>query len=278
MVHAKQISFSYKKQEQLINGLSLELEKGKVYGLFGLNGAGKTTLLNIISGMLFPGGGECLLFGQQISKRQPSALQQVYVLPEQFELPNLTGEQYLKLHTPFYPDFDRCYFDDIVNRFEFSLNKSLRKLSFGQKKKFLIAFSMATNCSLLIMDEPTNSLDIPSKSTFRRIIASADSTDRTILISSHQVRDLNSIIDHILIMHNGKIIFKQSIDAVYNHLKFERINNLTGKEVLYSEPVMGAHNVIMPQDNGMEATKVDLELLFNSVIKQPDILNAQFKK
>ncbi|MCC5942200.1 MAG: ABC transporter ATP-binding protein [Balneolaceae bacterium] len=278
MVTIENLSFSFTKYEKLFNGLSMKLETGYIYGLFGMNGAGKTTLLNHISGMLFPDEGICSVSGELSRNRLPETLQQLYVLPEQFDLPSISAEAYMAIHAPFYPLFDDERFQNVLNEFDVDPKKKLPQLSYGQRKKFLIAFALTTNAKLLLMDEPTNGLDIPSKSQFRKVMAASDLTDRCVVISTHQVRDLDALIDHITVLNNGKIIFQQNIASISETLSFEKIADDDNRFTLYSEDIFGGKSAILPKSLSNRETQIDLELLFSAVIHQTDSINSQFEK
>lgn len=275
MLSIENLSFAYKKGKPLLSGLNLELNNGAVYGLFGLNGAGKTTLLNVITGMLFPKSGLCLLDGEEMMNRNPHILSQLYIVPEQFDLPKLSGDKYIELHHPFYPKFDEDQMRLILSEFEIDASQKLPELSFGQCKKFLIAFAIATNTKLLILDEPTNGLDIPSKSQFRRIVASLDIDSRCIIISTHQVRDLGSMIDHITVLKDGTIVFDHAMDEITNQLSMQKIDTNTSTEYIYGEETLGGIKAIVPQAH--HESEMDLELLFNGIIQKTEEINNQFK-
>ena len=277
MVTIENLSFSFTKYEKLFDGLSMKLETGYIYGLFGMNGAGKTTLLNHISGLLFPDEGSCLISGIPSRSRLPETLQQLFFLPEQFDLPAISADMYTKIHAPFYPQFDESRFREILAEFVVDPKKKLPELSYGQRKKFLIAFALASNAKLLLMDEPTNGLDIPSKSQFRKIMAASDLTDRCVVISTHQVRDLDALIDHVTVLNNGKIIFQRDIESISNTLGFEKIADDDNRFTLYSEDIFGGKAAIMPKSLIKKETQIDLELLFNAVINESDSINSQFE-
>lgn len=276
MVTVENLTFAFHKSQPLFTGLEMKLEPGSTYGLFGLNGAGKTTLLNHLSGMLFPQEGSCNMLGQNIRKRLPETMSEIYILPEQFDLPKMNADIYVDLHAPFYPRFDRNYLTEILDEFQVDRKKNLTELSYGQRKKFLIAFALATQTKLVLMDEPTNGLDIPSKSQFRKIMAGADQPERCFLISTHQVRDLDSIIDHIIVLNNGKIIFHQSVMEISKTLGFEKISDDSDKLVLYSEDIFGGKTAIVSKNESAKETQIDLELLFNGIIQKQDLINNQF--
>lgn len=145
MVTVENLTFSFQKNQALFTSLDMTLKSGNTYGLFGLNGAGKTTLLNQLSGMLFPDEGSCNILGKNVAKRLPETMTEIYILPEQFDLPNLSAGNYTKLHAPFYPRFDHSYLENVLDEFEVDKKKNLTELSYGQRKKFLIAFALSTN-------------------------------------------------------------------------------------------------------------------------------------
>lgn len=275
MIQLKNLTFGYRKNQMLFNNLDLELQAGSIYGLFGMNGAGKTTLLKHIAGLLFARQGQCLIFKKDISNRQPELLANLYVIPEEFVLPPVDFSTFVALHAPFYPRFDYTLLEKYLNEFEISNGKKLTAYSYGQKKKFLIAFGLATQTNVLLMDEPTNGLDIPSKSQFRRIMAAASTEDQCIVISTHQVRDLASIIDHVIVLDNGKIIFKETTMDIASRLAFGKIKEGTADDVLYAEDVLGGKAAI--RKNTGHDTEVDLELLFNGIIKNSEVINQAIK-
>jgi ABC-2 type transport system ATP-binding protein len=273
MIHIENLSFGYKKKKLLFDDLNLQIPMGNIYGLLGRNGAGKTTLLKQILGLLFPAKGKCLIFEKPAGDRLPAILSDIYFIPEEFVLPSVRMETFVQVHAPFYPGFSDEMFNKYLTEFEINDNSKLNTLSYGQKKKFLIAFGLATQTRLLLLDEPTNGLDIPSKSQFRKIIASSMTEERGIIISTHQVRDLASLIDHIVILESGKIIFNHGVEEISSKLAFVQTKDLTGLEVLYKEDVLGG-SAVMCRKNG-EETDIDLELLFNGVVSNTaQVMNA----
>jgi len=210
--------FEYSKGQNLFKNLDLEIPSGNVYGLLGKNGAGKTTLLKLIAGLLFTRCGTCEVMNYKPELRRPEMLHELYFIPEEFYLPPIRITDYISSHAPFYPRFDQTRLKDYLTGFQLPENSRLSNLSYGQKKKFLLAFGLATDCKLLILDEPTNGLDIPTKSQFRKLLAGSMSDDRTFLISTHQVRDMENLIDPIIILEEGSIIFNASMAQVSSRL------------------------------------------------------------
>jgi ABC-2 type transport system ATP-binding protein len=277
MLEINNLHFSYSKKSVLFRGLNLTLRDGHVYGLFGKNGAGKSTLLKNMTGLAFPLKGNCLLDGVNVSERPVAVLEDLFFIAEEIFLPTLTPIEFVKNTGGFYPKFDEDNFYLYLELLEVDKNANMSRQSYGQQKKALIAFGLATNTKLMIMDEPTNGLDIPSKVQFRKLIASVQTENRCIVISTHQVRDLESLIDTMLVLHNGEILVNKSLDEVGEKLSFGIYPVTTEIPALYQEENIRGKNVIMP-NTAKEFSKVDIELLFNGIISGSQsllrILNA----
>lgn len=266
MIEFKDLEFHYKKGDSLFSEFALTLDSGKIVGLLGKNGSGKSTLLNLISGLLFPKGGKLLVNNFIPSERQPDFLADIYVVPEEFVLPNVSVATYVKAYMPLYPAFDENKLHKILDEFELKNDDKLNRLSHGQRKKFLIALALASNCKLLLLDEPTNGLDIPSKSLFRKVLVSSISDEQLVLISTHQVKDIDTILDEILILDNGKIAFQDTTENITQKYSFELAADTTAKEnVLYAEKCPFGYRIIRKAENRDESN-IDLELFFNAVI------------
>jgi len=269
------LSFGYTK-ERLFSDLDLTLRGGNIYGLLGKNGAGKTSLLKLICGLRFPDAGSCSVLGWEPRHRPAALLEDIYFLPEEFYTPPISADLYRQIYAPFYPRFDAEAFREYLGEFDLPSGKRLSELSYGQKKKFLLAFGLSTRCRLVLLDEPTNGLDIPSKSQFRKLLARAGEEDRIILISTHQVRDMENLIDPIIILDEGKIIFQQPMYQVTRCLQVEvQMDQPSGDGVLYSEKTLGGYVVVRKNESG-EETQLDLETLFNTVIANRDRIQELF--
>ena len=263
MIEISNLAFSYRKKKLLFDDLNLQFTQGRIHGLLGKNGAGKTTLLKLISGLLFPKNGNINTLGFEPRLRKPSMLQDIYFLPEEFSIPDFSIQKFVDVYAGFYPKFSSEQFNAYLCEFEIHDNSKLNALSYGQKKKVLIAFGVACNTRLLIMDEPTNGLDIPSKSQFRKIMAGIMDENRCVIISTHQVRDLDNLIDSITILDEQNVIISQPIEKITEKLCFKIINGNT-ENILYSEDTLkGKWGVIENQHN--EDSKLDIELLFNAI-------------
>jgi ABC-2 type transport system ATP-binding protein len=276
MVNINNLFFRYGNKEWLFKDLNFELKPGRICGLLGKNGVGKTTLLRIVAGLVFPKEGYCNVLGFEPRQRFPELFQQIYFLPEEFYLPEYNAKKYCEIFAPFYPSFNHDLFSTIGREFELALDKKLCDFSYGQKKKFLLAFGIATECKILLLDEPTNGLDIPSKSQFRKIIAGNLTADKSFIISTHQVRDLESLIDTVVILDNGKILLQQPIEEISKRLCFVQ-EQQADTAALYQEKIFGGYQTIKENKTGIETT-ANLEALFIGVIANAERINSVFKQ
>jgi ABC-2 type transport system ATP-binding protein len=265
MIQTKELNFAYPRQEALFDNLSMQLETGSITGLLGKNGAGKTTLLKLLTGQLLPKSGEINVDNHIPRKREVSMLNNVFFVPEEFYFPAITISNYIKIYSPLYPSFDLILMKNTLNEFDLQSDNNLHRLSYGQKKKFLIAFALSTRCRLLILDEPTNGLDIPSKTVFRKILAGSLDENQLVIISTHQVKDVENLIDKIIILDNGKVIFQQTIAEISQKVCFVSGASDDINGAIYSESVPGGYRMLKPK--GTTETEVDIELLFNAIIK-----------
>ena len=277
MINLQNINFSYHKGRSLFDELSLSLEGGHIYGLFGKNGAGKTTLLKIMSGLRFVQSGTVTTLGHQTDLRKADMLKDLYFLQEEIFVPALSIRNYVKCYAPFYGNFDQEQFEEYLHLFEIeSQEDRLTALSHGQRKKVIISFALATNTKILLMDEPTNGLDIPSKTIFRKIMSMAANDERLILISTHQVRDLHSIIDAVVILDNGHILLNAKAEEITDKLCFKIVDeNGTDEPILFCEDNIRGNIVVTENIHHIE-TKLDIELLFNAVMMNKQRINELF--
>jgi ABC-2 type transport system ATP-binding protein len=276
MFTINQLSFGYNKRTgNLFEDFSLELKAGNVYGLLGKNGAGKSTLIYLMTGLLTPQAGEVLFDGENVRQRLPKTMSDIFLVPEEFELPQLTLKKYVSINAPFYPRFSMEDMERYLDIFEMSgmMDVKLHALSMGQKKKVFMAFAFATNTRALIMDEPTNGLDIPSKSQFRKLVTTGMSDDKLMLISTHQVRDISDILDHVVIIDQSHVLLNTGMADVTSRIAFRPLREGDQPIFVLQSPFgpLGA----VPASDG-EETKVDLEMLFNATLQNPAAINQLF--
>ena len=277
MIDIKNVSFGYNRKKLLYKNLSLRLETGSIYGLLGRNGAGKSTLLKNMIGLLFPLRGTIEVNGFTPRKRLPSFLETIYFIPEEVYVPSLTMKRYINLFAPFYPGFDRDQMESHLQALDVKSDDKLSTFSFGQQKKFIIAFGLACNTKVLLLDEPTNGLDIPSKKRFRKLIASVMHDDRMIFISTHQIRDLDNLIDRVVIVDEGELLLNASVSKIAEKLLFKNVDmHANADQFLYSEESLQGTAVVV-ENTSAEESKVNLEHLFNAVTENPEKIKQIFK-
>ena len=275
MINIQQLNFSYRRKP-VFRELNLSLQPGYIYGLLGKNGTGKSTLLRNIAGLLFPGSGSISVNGFNPAQRKPSFLADIFMVPEEFFLPNIPIQAFVKSNAPFYPNFNKTQFEQYLTEFSIPIENTLQQMSYGQKKKVLISFGLACNTSVLLMDEPTNGLDILSKSQFRKVMAGAVNENKCIIISTHQVKDLENLIDRITVIDEGKILFDQTIDNISRKLLFRiSFSNEELKQAIYAEESLKGNALILP--NYMEEdTAIDLEMLYKAIVLKGEAVHAVF--
>ena len=267
MIEVNNISFRYPgTKHNVFSNFSMSLEANNIYGLLGKNGTGKSTLLYLISGLLRPANGEVKVDGRLATDRLPEMLKDMFIVPEEFNLPAVTLDTYVKINKPFYPNFSQEVLESCLKDFELPQTLKLNELSMGQKKKVYMSFALAAGTKYLFMDEPTNGLDIPSKTQFRRVIANNMSDERTLIISTHQVHDVETLLDHILILSESEMLLNSSVSNICEHFSFEyRQPQEMDDTVIYAEPTMQGNAVIAKRGENDDETQMNLELLFNAV-------------
>lgn len=277
MITVENLSFTYRKSKRaVLHDFSLSFESGRVYGLLGKNGAGKSTLLYLMSGLLTPKNGKVVFHDTDVRRRLPVTLQDMFLVPEEFELPSVSLVSYVELNSPFYPRFSKEEMIKYLHYFEMDIDIDLGSLSMGQKKKVFMSFALATNTSLLLMDEPTNGLDIPSKSQFRKVLASGMSEEKSVVISTHQVRDIDRLLDHVIVIDGSQVLLDESVVRITDKLFFaEQGMSDPTDDALYVQPSVHGNSVILPNRYG-EESPLNLELLFNALLTESEKIQKIF--
>ncbi len=283
MITINELGFGYSWAYGVFKNFTLKLKGNSICGLLGKNGEGKTTLLKIIAGLVFPTRGQCEVLSYKPQQRSPAFLQEIYFLPEHIYLPALKSKEYLANYACFYPQFNTAQFELYLKEFKLADDDMLdyillNKLSQGQQKKFLIAFGLATNCRLFLLDEPTNGLDIPGKASFRKLLASAMNAERLFILSTHQVREVENLIDSVFIIEEKELVLHASLKTIVQQLAFVTMpNEPQPDECFYSEKQLDGYAVVMDNKTGVES-KINLEVLFNAVITNPSVFQKIFAK
>lgn len=277
MIEIQNMTFGYsKKVEPVFDDFSLSLPENRIYGLLGKNGMGKSTLLNLVCGLLRPQQGRVYIDCMDVNARRVEMLQDVYIVPETFEMPRMSMMKCIEMHRDFYPRFSDEVLIKCLSEFELPEVKRLNELSMGQKKKVYMCLALASGARLLVMDEPTNGLDIPSKSLFRKIIANNMTEERTMIISTHQVHDVESLLDHILLLDHSQLLLNASVGELTGRYTFGyRRQSEMDDTVIYAEPALQGNAVMCHRQTGDEDTLLNLELLFNAMVNQANFTNLE---
>lgn len=275
MIQIKDLSFAY-GDKFVLKGINMTLENGRIYGLLGENGVGKTTLLTLLCGLKKAQHGSIEIDGRNPWKREPEMLADQFYLPDEVAAMNMKAEDYAKNYGKFWVRFDLAKFKEIMQIFDVDPSQKMNRMSCGQLKKTHISFALACNAKYLFMDEPTNGLDIPSKTQFRKAITKYTSEDTTILISTHQVRDLENIIDPIIILDKQDVLLNESIESITDKLYFD-YSNEKSENALYTEMIPGSSIQVLLNNTGAES-KVNLEALFNTGMSHKDEIKTLFNK
>ncbi len=274
MIQFSNITFSYAGSEKTIfKDFNLSFQPGRIYGILGPNGTGKTTLLYICMGLLQVRKGMVEIDGRDVAKREHAILKEFFIVPEEFELPEMTLHEYVETFRPFYPHFSDDILQRCLDEFQLPSDLHINRLSMGQKKKVLMAFALACGTKYLLMDEPTNGLDIQAKKQFRKVIATNMNDEKTIIISTHQVHDVEQLLDHVIIIGNHKPSDSSSVlcdSALPNLTKqysftYEPQSPTPSSSHLYSERTAQGYATISIRQQDEEETPINLELLYNAV-------------
>lgn len=232
MVDISNVTFEYRKGKPVLKDFSLSFPQGGVYGLLGKNGTGKSTLLYLISGLLRPRHGEVRVDGMLSANRQPEMLREIFLVPEEYDLPSVSLKSYTRALKSFYPRFSDELLRKCIEVFDLEMDMQLGTLSMGQKKKVYMCVALATGTRVLLMDEPTNGLDILSKSQFRKAVVQGMDEDKTVLVSTHQVHDVERLLDHVTIINGNQVLM---------HGPLNEDNGPVDLEKLFIETVEGIH-------------------------------------
>lgn len=261
MIQAEHIHFSYARRSEVFRDLSLRLDEGCIHGLLGCNGVGKSTLLKLFCGLLRSDKGRIVVDGADPGRRPVELLARMILLPEEPVLPAVSAARFAAVTAPFYPDWSAEQFDRCCRELEVDPARRLDRCSMGQRKKAFLAFALACNVPILLLDEPTNGLDIPSKGTFRRLLAAYAAPERTVLIATHQVREVENLIDNVVICDRDGIVVNAPTTEVTRRLRF----GVVGSDALYAEKGLNGDMGVGENRDGTE-TRLDLELLFNAAV------------
>ena len=275
MIEIKNLDFSY-KHTPVFHNINLTFQPGSIYGLLGENGVGKTTLLKIICGLQEPQAGTCQVDGYTTFDREPKFLENIVFLPDEVVLPeNDTPSHYVKELAPFYPKYAYGTFLHLMQEMGVDAERKFKEMSFGQQKKSLIACALSLGTDYVLLDEPTNGLDIPSKTDFRTLLSKRADKGTTIIISTHQVKDVENLIDPIIILTNDDVLLNADMATITGKLSFD-YDPVANPEALYTEQLPGGFMNVCINRDGRES-QVNIEGLFNAVLRNRETIKKLFE-
>ena len=214
IVEFHDVDRAYTRGANVLEGLSLEVEKGQVVGLLGRNGAGKTTLLRLAMGMLAPQRGTVRVFGLDPRRQAVEVKLRVgYVSEEQILPPFLRVGQVIELHRGLFPSWDPALAERLMKRFEVPLRAKIKALSKGQARQVALLCAVAHRPELLLLDEPAGGLDPAARREFLETsIQLLNEEGATILFSSHHMTDVERLADRIVMIHGGEVLIDTGLD------------------------------------------------------------------
>lgn len=275
MIRLRNLDFGYGRRRRVIDSLTLDLPSGEIVGLVGSNGTGKSTLLKLLAGLLEPDRGTIEVEGVGATASALDRYRRLIFVPEEFVLPAVTLDRFVRVTAPFYPDFSAEAFADCCLRLEVERDRRLDTLSMGQRKKGYLAFALACNLPVLLLDEPTNGLDIPARATLRSLLAAYASPDRTVVVSTHSARDIERLIDRVVLLDRERLVLSERIDRLAARFGFGAAEGRDA--VLYSEPTIGGTAAVWVAAEPDEG-RFDLELFFNAALRAQDAVVAALKQ
>lgn len=277
IISVKDLDFSYRKKPLLFEGLQWSIPEGSVIGLLGKNGAGKSSLLHLLAGLLFPNNGSIAVGQHEPKDRRPAFLEEIFFLADDVAYPgNMSIGEYESVMGAFYPAFDSSQFDQILTDFGLDKKVKLKELSLGERKKLFLSFGLSTNCKFLFFDEPTNGLDIPSKSVFRKVVAGNIKEEQALIISTHLVADVEKLIDRVAILNEGRVQLDADLLELSDSLVFGTSSNRPD-DALHAEKFGTGYQFIRSRKDNESQTPVRLELLFNAVLSNSLSDNSIFQ-
>ncbi len=270
MITCEDIHFQY-RNKVLFKGLDWSLKPGRIYGLLGKNGAGKTTLLHCICGLLKISRGSIRVLNLDPSEQTREFKTHIFLVPESFYLPAISMDRLLYFYQRLYPRFEIDVFNQLLNEFALGRFGDWKQLSFGQKKKLLIALAIASQAEVILFDEPTNGLDIPAKHQFNKSLARFIDDHRIIIVSTHHVRDVESMLDHVSILEQGAIMVDEPVSKLAERYAFG-ISFDKPAQCFYAEPSIHGYQYVREQDGDLEG-QVDIELFYKAFHANPGLVS-----
>lgn len=286
----KDVSKSFGRK-QVLKNFELKLEKGKFYGLLGKNGEGKTTLIRLLMGVIPPDKGELFYKDKRITSRQSSYKREIgYIAEDCIFYGWMTVKELLAFNSSFYPRWNNAKAEEYLKRFSLYASDQIKKMSRGMKLKLGLITALAAEPELLILDDPTSGMDVPTRHDFlKEIISRLSEAGTTMLFCTHMVHEIEGVIEKLGILDSGNLILDKDYQTVKESIKRIRLQS-SDKEFPETIPLDGiltdrgnGHHrelVIYPWDSeqqqkleslgctGIEIESLSLEEIFLSFVTQ----------
>ena len=266
---------------RILTDINLDVTPGEIFGFLGPNGSGKTTTIKLMLGLLRMEQGEIRICGRNIVTDFEEAVKSVGGIIENPEMYKyLTGRQNLEQYARMYGNIPKERFDEVIRLvgLQTRIDDKISKYSLGMRQRLGLAQAILHRPALLVLDEPTNGLDIPSKSQFRKVLASGMSEEKSVVISTHQVRDIDRLLDHVIVIDGSQVLLDESVVRITDKLFFaEQGMSDPTDDALYVQPSVHGNSVILPNHYG-EESPLNLELLFNALLTEREKIQAIFNE
>lgn len=212
MIHVHDLYKQFEKFEA-VKGIELHIKKGSIYGLLGSNGAGKTSLLKTIAGIYKPNAGQVLIEDKAIFENIEMKQRLIFLADQLYFFPNTTIKQAARFYSDMYTNWNEERFSKLQEVFKIDITKKIHRLSKGMQRQVAFWLALSTMPDILILDEPFDGLDAVMRQKIKNmLIQDVAERELTILISSHNLREVEDLCDSVGIMHNGKLMIEKDLD------------------------------------------------------------------
>ncbi len=263
VIELQNLNYSYSKNTLALSNITTKLSAG-VHLLLGANGAGKTTLLHLIDGLLFPTAGKCLIDGGPTRFRLPSVLSKVFYCGANMEIPAASIDELVKIHSCFFPKFSAEILNTNLADFGIDLWAKFSAMSMGMRQKASVAYALALQTPILLLDEPATGLDIESKQKLQHMMARCIDADSTVIVSTHNFSDLLPLYDSLMILDRGELLLSASIDEISERLAFITTDGPAPEDALFTLQRFGRNHSVIANPGDLE-TAIDYELLYLAI-------------
>lgn len=220
MIELKNVIKKFDNDFIALNNADIAIEKGTAFGLLGSNGAGKSTMLRLISGIYRNESGEVLVDGEKVYDSPKVKSKIFFINDETIQFGNFTLKKLAEFYKGFYPDFSQELFDSLREKINLPLDKKLNQFSKGMKRQAIVIVGLACKPDYLLLDEAFDGLDPAMRIIVKRMLVDAMiDRDLTVVISSHNLKEISEICDTVCFVHKGEILFTKSVESVRNEIQ-----------------------------------------------------------